>query len=305
MGLIDRVAADLAADRPREVEEAAALLAAQPHAAAILFYGSVLRTRKLDDLLDFYVLTDGPERAPFIWPRVTFRELRVGSRIVRAKVATMPLSVFARAAEGRLLDTTIWTRFCQPSALVWSRDGMAASAVTRAVAAAVVTAAGYAAVLGPKAATPATFWTTLFDCTYHTEFRVEAAGRSASIVGHAPSRYADLLPLAWAESGIGFARDGESLRPDIPYRLCLTLADGWWRRAAVGKLLNIVRLMKAAFTFAGAGRYALWKIERHTGVHIEPTRWREEHPVLAAPGVLWQLYRARSRPRPQPIQRTA
>lgn len=304
-GLTDRVAADLAAPRPPEVEDAARLLASEGACVAVLFYGSVLRTHRLDDLLDFYVLTDGPERAPWIWPRVTFRELRVGARIVRAKVASMPLSIFTRAAEGRYLDMTIWTRFCQPSALAWRRDMNAERAVIRAITSAIVTAAGYAAMLGPRMATAGDYWTGLFENTYHTEFRVEAPGRSATIVAHAPDRYAEMLPLAWDAAGIAYAHDGDALRPALPDHLCRTLAQGWLQRAAVGKALNVTRLMKAAFTFEGAGRYALWKIERHTGVHVEPTRWNERHPVLAAPGVLLQVARARRRQSLPPVHQAA
>ena len=53
--------------------------------------------------------------------------------------------------------------------------------------------------------------------------------------------------------------------------------------------------MKAAFTFQGAARYAAWKIERHTGVPIEVTPWRERHPILAAPGVLLKVWKSRRR----------
>src|SRR3546814_19838018 len=59
----------------------------------------------------------------------------------------------------------------------------------------------------------------------------------------------------------------------------------------MGKPLNFARLLKAAFTFDGAARYALWKIERHTGLAIALTPWRERHPILAAPGVLWRVWR--------------
>ena len=68
----------------------------------------------------------------------------------------------------------------------------------------------------------------------------------------------------------------------------------WWRRRQrVGKLLNFARLVRAAGTFEGAARYAAWKVERHTGVTVELTPWRERHPVLAAPGVLWRVWRER------------
>jgi hypothetical protein len=294
--LRERVAAGLAAELPAQVVEFAARLADQTGAVAALFYGSVLRTGKLDELLDFYVLTDAA-RAPLIWPRISFPEIPVEGRVIRAKVATMPLSTFADAASGRRLDTTIWTRFCQPSALAWARDEEVAREVTDAVASAVVTAAGYAAVGGPEVGPPGSFWTALFDRTYHVELRVEAPGRSAAIVGHAPGHYADLLPLAWAEAGIAFSREGDALRPQVPAPMGRALASSWRRRAVLGKPLNILRLFKAAFTLRDAGGYALWKIERHTGVHVEATRWRREHPILAAPGVLWQLSRARQRGR--------
>jgi hypothetical protein len=54
---------------------------------------------------------------------------------------------------------------------------------------------------------------------------------------------------------------------------------GAWRpRKLLGKPLNAARLIKASFTFQGAARYAAWKIERHTGVPVEVTPWRERHP---------------------------
>jgi hypothetical protein len=61
----------------------------------------------------------------------------------------------------------------------------------------------------------------------------------------------------------------------------------------LGKPLNALRLIKAAFTFEGAARYALWKIERHSGLRLALTPWRERHPILAAPGVLLRLWQAR------------
>jgi hypothetical protein len=71
----------------------------------------------------------------------------------------------------------------------------------------------------------------------------------------------------------------------------------WRLRRAMGRPLNIARLAKASFTFDGAARYAAWKIERHTGLAVPVTPWRERHPILAAPGVLWLLWTARRPPR--------
>ena len=68
------------------------------------------------------------------------------------------------------------------------------------------------------------------------------------------------------------------------------------RCVLAGKPLNILRLLRAAWTFDGATRYALWKIERHSGYRIEPTAVQRRHPLLAAPA----LYR---RPRKQGVLR--
>ncbi len=36
---------------------------------------------------------------------------------------------------------------------------------------------------------------------------------------------------------------------------------------------------------------AAWKIERHSGVHIEVTPWPRRFPLLTAPGLYWKLRR--------------
>ena len=287
---------DLAAEVPAEVTEVARTLAARLGGVAVLFYGSVLRTRQLGDILDFYVLTDrdGGLASRYLWPDVSFQEIPAGGRVIRAKVATMTLATFERAATGVSIDTTVWVRFAQPSALVWARGQDEQARVTRAVAAAATTAASFAAALGPRQGRPADYWQALLRETYRAELRVEAPGRELQVLGHAPERYDRLLPLAWDAAGIPFDRGSDGIAPRLSFGRCRRLAQAWLTRAAMGKALNIARLVKAAFTFEGAARYGLWKIERHTGVHIALTPWRERHPVLAGPGVLWRVLRAQN-----------
>lgn len=267
-------------------------LASASGAAAVLFYGSNLRTGSLDGVLDFYVLLDGP-RERGIWPRVSYHEWRHGNLTLRAKVATMTLAMFAAAARGETSDTTIWARFVQPAALAWARDRTAAESVVAALASAAMTAGRLAAALGPGKGTAADFWRALFRATYAAEFRVEKGGREDAIIAADPGHYAKLLPLAWAAAGIGCTREGELLHP----RQAPTERARWhkkWRRwRALGKPLNLMRLIRATRTFEGAARYAAWKVERHTGVPVEVTPWRERHPILAAPGVLWRVWRTR------------
>ena len=130
--LADRIAASLSAPVNPAVSDFAAQLAQGCEARAILFYGSNLRTGALDGVLDFYVLTSG-RQIERIWPRVSYHEWQRDGMTLRAKVATMALETFAEAASGALIDTTIWARFVQPSALVWQRDADSAQAVREAI----------------------------------------------------------------------------------------------------------------------------------------------------------------------------
>ncbi|HEX7943674.1 MAG TPA: hypothetical protein VF495_03365 [Phenylobacterium sp.] len=290
--LIARLEAELAAPAPAEVTALAAGLAEPARDAAILYYGSTLRTGDLTGVLDFYRLTKGPHRRglhglaeALLWPEISYHEVQVGSRTLRAKVATLPLATFRKAAEGRSLDTTIWARFVQPTQLVWRADDAVARAAAEACAAAVVTAARYAAKFGPQQGPANAFWLALFRRTYAAEFRMETTDRADTVLASAEARYADLLPLAWLAGGVAFETTGEGLHPrkqGLP---------GWMLPNLMGKPLNVARILKAAFTFDGAARYAAYKIERHTGVDIAVTPFRERHPFLAAPGAWLELRR--------------
>ena len=294
------VARELERAVPPDIATAARMLADELGGLAVLFYGSVLRTGDLDGVLDFYVLTAGQSGtrlrrlgARWLWPDVSFHELPVAGQTLRAKVATMSVETFAQACGGGLLDTTVWARFVQPAALIWAADEAVRQRVVSAVSDASVTAARFAAVLGPPSAPALDFWAALFRQTYRAELRVEPPGRERAILEVAPERYAALLPLAWEAGGLRFDLEPDGLMPQVSAAERRRVLAAWGRRMRAGKPLNIARLVKAAFTFEGAARYGLWKVERHTGVSLPLTPFRERHPVLAAPAVFWRVLRAR------------
>jgi len=297
VNLTDRV--DKALDR--EVDPAisafAARLGEEAQAAAVLFYGSNLRTGLLEGVLDFYVLTDGsPERG--IWPTVSYREWEHDGQTLRAKIATMTLAKFREAAKGRSRDATIWARFVQPSALVWSKEPPVrhennTGDIVLAVQDAAVTAAHLAVALGPAKGREEDYWRALFQETYKAEFRIEKPGRENSILSLNQDHFSGLLPAVLEWTKVPFELDGELLVPQMALDYRSDVLRRWHRSRRWGKPLNIARLLRATRTFDGAGRYAAWKVERHTGVEVEVTPWREKHPVLAAPGVLWEIWRAK------------
>lgn len=287
---------------PMAVALAASLATAFDTPAAVLFYGSSLRTGEREGIHDFYVLTHTPPdglrglASRLLWPDVGYREIADEDGPLRAKIASMTLGQFRQASKGRGADTTIWTRFVQPAALAWSDGQASIAAVTEAVADAAKTAAAFSAALGPATGAPADFWQSLFRQTYTAEFRVESRGRETTILAADTARYDALLPLAWAAGGIEMTTTADGkLSPKLSPAERKRLLAAWRLRRIAGRPLNVARLMKAAFTFEGAARYAAWKIERHTGVPVPVTPWRERHPILAAPGVLWQVARERRR----------
>jgi len=285
-----KIESELSSPAPEYVVRLAATLSDPARDAVILYYGSTLRTGDLSGILDFYRLTRRPHRKGarglverVLWPEVSYHEVEIEGKRLRAKVATLTLPQFHKASRGRTLDTTIWARFVQPTQRVWSADPDAASAATQACSAAVMTAARYAAALGPDRGVAADYWRALFRKTYATEFRVEAVSRADTVIAADAGRYEALLPLAWQAAQIGF-EDRQGIL--APKKQGLT---GWWLVNMVGKPLNIARLTKAAFTFEGAARYAAWKVQRHTGIEITVSAFAERHPLLAAPGAWWRL----------------
>jgi hypothetical protein len=297
------IEAELRREPPAAVRTLAARLASRAGTAtaAVLFYGSALRDEALDGVLDFYVLVDDVRHWPgsalarlanrWLPPNVGYVEDPIEGRDVRAKFAVMSTAQFRAAMSPRALDTTIWARFCQPCVRVFARDDAAQAAVTDAVSEAVITAARWSAALDPIWAGPADFWRALFARTYRAELRVERSTRGDDLVTREVARYEALLPLAWTAAGIPFDRDAELLAPQLPASERALAARHWSLRRRLGKPLNALRLLKAACTFDGAADYAVWKVERHSGVKLELSPWQRRHPLLAAPGVYWQLRR--------------
>ncbi|MDF1483842.1 hypothetical protein PY257_01340 [Ramlibacter sp. H39-3-26] len=291
----------------REVPPAVVTLAerlaarAQGGAAAVLFYGSALRDCTLDGVLDFYVLVDHVTDWPgsllaacanrLLPPNVGYLEESVDGQSLKAKYAVMTVAQFRRAMSLQCLDTTLWARFSQPCACIYTRSEADQLAMRDAVCDAVVAAAHWAAILGPLHAEPIAYWRALYARTYAAELRVERGTRSADLLAHNGPRYARLLPLAWEEGGLAFTTAVDELAPVLaPDER--TIAERRWRmRQRLGPILNVLRLLKAALTFDNATDYVAWKVERHSGYKIEPTPFQRRHPLLAAPGIYWRLRR--------------
>jgi hypothetical protein len=299
-----RISEELDRTAPAAVTAMAAELASRGGAAtvAVLYYGSTLRTEDFTGLLDFYVLVDKASAWPgssiarvacrLLPPNVGYMEFVHAGQALRAKFAVMSIAQFRRRLHQRSLDTTIWARFCQPVLCVWARSINDRATIVELVGRAVTTAACWSVELGPTTASAEDFWRALFARTYAAELRVEKSGRAQDIVGPATERYRKLLPLALEAADMRFdTHDSGLLTPALHERQRHTARRRWVLRQRFGRPLNILRLLKAAFTFEGAMDYVVWKIERHRGVRIDLSPWQRRHPLLAAPALYWRLRR--------------
>lgn len=264
-------------------------------AIAILFYGSCLRqpeTQLADSLLDFYVLVDDYRAAyDSAWlaianrllpPNVFYLEIAFGTGRLRTKYAVISLEQFRRGTGAAAANVSLWARFSQPARLVWSRDSATTAAVAEACTEAVLTMLGAILPQQPDTEEAEKLWVAAFQATYRAELRPEGSDRARHIYESDRTRYEDITPTALQ---VLRRREGQGLSAGRDARY------SWESRRRIGKLLNIARLLKAAFTFDGGLDYILWKVKRHTGVSIDVTDWQRRHPVLAAPLLAWRLYR--------------
>jgi len=254
--------------------------------AAILFYGSCYRDGIVEDrLVDLYLLADDYRSVhrntlsawanALVPPNVYYLEAASDGETVRAKYALVTLDQL-QSKVGRDTDNPyFWARFAQPTGLVWCRDDAVRKQVVASLGRAVRTTFAAARALTHDMAASEALWTMIFVETYRTELRAEKPFRAAEIYQSAKDRY-DRITRALIKEGV---------EPQ---------QHAWARTRRRGKLLSVLRLMKAAFTFTAGADYLAWKIERHSGTRVELTDWQRRHPILASPPILWRLLRAKA-----------
>jgi hypothetical protein len=280
--LRDLVAEELSTPVDPRVSAVAEAIALKygPASKAVLFYGSCLRQRQLDGLmLDFYLIVSSYREAygkswlasanKLIPPNVFYFE---HDGLV-AKYAVLSEADFYRLNGPETRNVSVWARFAQPSRLVWATDDDSRTAAVQAISRAAPT---LLAAAGKKSGEhPLNWWRRAFELTYSAELRAERKARSSSVVDADPERYETFTGPVIAAIPALMARP-----------------SSWLRRRAEGKMLSIVRLAKASFTFAGGADYIAWKINRHAGTDIELKPWQRRWPLLAAISLLPQLLRS-------------
>ena len=273
---------------------------------AILFYGSCFRTGDdTDGLVDLYVIVDSyraalPNRLQamankLLPPNVFYLELPIRDRMVRTKYAVLSLKDFQRGTSKHWFHSYLWGRFAQPVGLLYVRNNRVEKQVRVALAQAVITFITRVMPELEKRFTARDLWHHGLLLSYKAELRSEKPDKLVNLVDAAPEYYKQVTRAAMVsvpfKVEVFAEQDGFLYHAYIPTSVRYRSRFAWTLRRVQGKVLSIMRLFKAVFTFEGGVDYIQWKIERHSGVRVEWTPRLKRHPLLAVCILSWRLYR--------------
>jgi hypothetical protein len=274
---------------------------------AVLYYGSCLRKGdELDGIVDLYVLVDNYRSAypgrllPAVFnrilpPNVFYLEIPFEGGTVRTKYAVFAVTEFQRGASSRWFHSYVWGRFAQPAGLLYARTPEIEDRVINALAQATMT---FITQVLPRTAerfSARQLWGRGLLLSYRAELRAERPDKVALLYDASSEHYEKITRAALV--GVPFPVVIEPDLKPVNYRARIPLGVRrisrftWAARSLLGKLLSILRLCKAWFTFRGGMDYILWKVERHSGVTVEVTPRLRRFPLLAVFVLSWRLYR--------------
>jgi len=273
---------------------------------AILFYGSCLRTGDdLDGLVDLYALVDNYRAAytsriqaffnVLLPPNVYYLEREFEEQVVRTKYAVLSLADFQKGTSRRWFHSYLWGRFCQPTALLYARDHEVARLVQEGFAQSVLTFMRRVLPQIEPEFNARRLWRRGFELSYRAELRAERPEKRARLFDAAPEYYEKITRTAMEAVSypveIVDNSGSVSYRHDISSRRRFLSRITWRLRSLQGKVLSVLRLLKAITTFEGGVDYILWKIQRHSGVTVDVEPRLRRRPLLAIWVLSWRLYR--------------
>ena len=275
-------------------------------AQGILFYGSCLRSGDdLEGLVDLYLLVDDYRKAykrriqailnALLPPNVYYLEREFQGNTVRTKYAVLSLADFQKGTSEDWFHSYLWGRFCQPTAVLYARNDDVKKKIQKGFAQSVMTFLSHVLPVVSHEFNAQQVWSRGLMLSYGAELRSENPAKRARLFDAAPEYYeaATRQAVVAMPYPVEIIDEGGSVR----YRAQISKASrlrgrfGWRLRSLLGKLLSVLRLLKATLTFEGGVDYILWKIERHTGVRIDAELQPKRRSLLSLGVLAWRLYR--------------
>lgn len=273
---------------------------------AIVAYGSCLRSGELfDGLLDLYLISDDYRGAYsnsalvlanwLLPPNVFYCEVAHEGRTLRTKYALISRADFQKYCSHARFESYIWGRFAQPVSILWCRDQTSRQAIENCLLEAVRTFLGSCLPSFPASGSVAFLWSQGLALSYATELRSERSGRARELAEASSAHFAEVTRLVSGSLEFPFSvynAGGElCYQAQVPRRRRRLAAANWMLRRGLGKLMSILRLLKALFTFAGGLDYIAWKLERHSGQEVVIPERVRRFPLVFLWGFCWRLYR--------------
>lgn len=263
---------------------------------AVILYGSALRMEDLSEgLLDFYVVLNSYASAMgygveacanyLLPPNVYYLKLELDGCQYQAKYATVSSTQLSRRVRRSAFHPYFWARFCQPVALLYAANNRAKDRIVDIQAQAIRTFLQTTTAATGLPDSQGNLWLNGFRLTYRTELRAESAGRADIIYQYDATVYDQLQENLFEElQALSNRSWSAGMRPVAKLV--------WAMRMICGKLLSVLRLTKAVFTFANGVEYIVWKIERHNHIKIELNQRIKDHPLVFGWPLLFKLWRS-------------
>lgn len=269
----------------------------------IILYGSCLRSNEFENkVIDLYIIVDNYGNAyrekylsilnSFLPPNVFYLEVKDRDKIIRAKYSVISMEDFERGVL-TWFHSYIWARFAQPVRILFTRDDDIKRHLHQLLACSTLNFLRVSIpLMGQCIADAERIWINALTYAYTAELRPERENRAKQLTYLNMGDYIRLT--SYAAPALN-----DLITPEPRgYYKCLSdegsrkqAKRSWRLRHWQGRILSILRLLKATFTFRDCIDYAAWKIQRHTGVSIQVTPEMQRHPVLKGSALLWQLMR--------------
>ena len=274
---------------------------------AVVYYGSCFRTgTEKDGILDIFIIVDDYRNIyvknslvvanTLLPPNVFYYEMEFEGTTLRTKYAVITLEQFIQRNSVQCFHTFFWARFAQPCTLTFVRDETVRTTIVAAINQAIETFITRVLPILPRRFDAEMLWSSGLAASYRTELRPESTSAAARLVAQNLDRYRAVTALTLElRSDIYNCSEGSDQHDfvaTISKRERWIARQAWRIRRPQGKIINLLRILKAAFTFDGGVDYVLWKIERHSGIKVEATPMLRRHPLLTCWPTVWRLYRA-------------
>ena len=268
---------------------------------SIILYGSCLRNRNIQEgVVDLYIVVNNYNNAykekylrvfnSLLPPNVFYIEVDEQDKLIRAKYAVISLADLNHGVNN-WFHSYIWSRFAQPVRILYCCDRETKIRLYYLFSKSVIlflknTIPG----LGQGNFDTESIWINGLTLSYTAELRPENKNRAKYITHQSMGDFIRITQYA-APAITEYLRE----LPRGYYQTTSTIMQTkrnlsqWRLRRWQGRILSILRLTKAVFTFKDCVNYAAWKINRHTGINIKVTPVLQRHPILFGFNILWRL----------------